>query len=92
MCFGGSRITAHKNLIQQPRCAGRNGIDLRGALNNLLVSAQRAGAVRADVNHDDVKALMTSCLSRASAQDDPGACDRMVAIATAGLRAPSAAD
>jgi AcrR family transcriptional regulator len=69
-----------------------DGIDLKGALNNLLVSAQRAGAVRADVNHDDVKALMTSCLSRAaSAQDDPGACDRMVAIATAGLRAPSAA-
>ena len=66
-----------------------DGIDLKGALNNLLVSAQRAGAVRADVNHDDVKALMTSCLSRASAQDDPGACERMVAIATAGLRTPS---
>ena len=60
-------------------------IDLRGALNVLLARAQDAGAVRPDVNHDDVKALMTSCLSRASA---PGACDRMVAIAVQGLRSP----
>jgi hypothetical protein len=38
----------------------RDGIDLKGALDGLLVRAQRAGAVRADVNGDDVKALMTS--------------------------------
>jgi AcrR family transcriptional regulator len=65
-----------------------DGIDLKGALNALLARAQRAGAVRPDVNHDDVKALMTSCLSRVSAPDDPGACDRMVAIAIQGLRNP----
>lgn len=64
----------------------RDGIDLRGALNDLLVRAQRAGAVRADVNHDDVKALMTSCLSRTPTPADPAARDRMIEIATAGLR------
>ena len=64
----------------------RDGIDLRGALDDLLVRAQRAGAVRADVNHDDVKALMTSCLSRTPTPADPAARDRMIEIATAGLR------
>lgn len=68
-------------------CLG-NGIDLKGALNDLLVSAQRAGAVRADVNGDDVKALMTSCLSRIPTQEDPAARDRMIEIATQGLRNP----
>jgi AcrR family transcriptional regulator len=62
------------------------GVDLTGALNTLLTRAQRAGAVRADVNFDDVKALLTSCLSRIPTPADPGARDRMVAIATAGLR------
>jgi AcrR family transcriptional regulator len=62
------------------------GVDLTGALNALLTRAQRAGAVRADVNFDDVKALMTGCLSRVPTPTDPGARDRMVAIATAGLR------
>jgi AcrR family transcriptional regulator len=66
----------------------RDGIDLKGALDGLLVRAQRAGAVRADVNGDDVKALMTSCLSRTPTQADPAARDRMIAIATQGLRNP----
>jgi AcrR family transcriptional regulator len=63
-----------------------NGIDLKGALNHLLVRAQQAGAVRPDVNQDDVKALMTSCLARTPTHDDPSARDRMIEIATAGLR------
>jgi Transcriptional regulator SbtR-like, C-terminal domain len=62
------------------------GLDLIGALDTLLARAQRAGAVRADVNFDDVKALMTGCLTRTPTPEDPGARDRMVAIATAGLR------
>lgn len=66
-------------------CLG-DGIDLRGALSDLLAAAQRAGAVRADVTHDDVKALMTSCLSRTPTAADPGARDRMIEITTAGLR------
>ena len=64
------------------------GFDLKGSLSELLVRAQRAGAVRPDVNHDDVKALMTSCLSRTPTQADPAARDRMIAIATQGLRNP----
>lgn len=66
-------------------CLG-NGIDLKGALNDLLVRAQQAGAVRPDVNQDDVKALMTSCLSRPPTNEDPAARDRMIEIATAGLK------
>jgi AcrR family transcriptional regulator len=70
----------------------RDGIDLKGALNGLLAGAQRAGAVRPDVNADDVKALMTSCLSRTPTSADPAARDRMVEIATAGLRRTSLPD
>jgi AcrR family transcriptional regulator len=66
----------------------RNGFDLKGALNDLLARAQRADAVRPDVNGDDVKALMTSCLYRTPTQADPAARDRMIAIATQGLRNP----
>ena len=66
----------------------REGCDLKGALNDLLARAQRVGAVRADVNGDDVKALMNSCLFRTPTQDDPAARDRMIAIATQGLRNP----
>jgi AcrR family transcriptional regulator len=64
----------------------REGCDLKGALNDLLARAQRAGAVRADVNGDDVKALMNSCLFRTPTQDDPAARMRMIAIATQGLK------
>jgi hypothetical protein len=69
-------------------CLG-DGIDLKGALNDLLAGAKRAGAVRPDVNADDVKALMTSCLSRTPTPADPAARDRMMEIATAGLRRTS---
>ena len=49
---------------------------------------RRRGAVLPDVNADDVKALMTSCLTRTPTQADPKARDRMVAIATRGIRTP----
>ena len=64
----------------------RDGLDMMGALRALLTRAQQAGAVRPDVTTDDVKALMTSVLTRPPTPEDPGARDRMVAIATAGLR------
>jgi len=66
-------------------CA-REGLDMMGGLRALLTRAQQAGAVRPDVTTDDVKALMTSVLTRAPTPEDPGARDRMIAIATAGLR------
>lgn len=63
--------------------ADRSGHDVGGALRSLLEGAQRAGAVRADV--DDVKALITGCPARGR---DAVARDRMLAVAEAGLRAP----
>jgi AcrR family transcriptional regulator len=58
--------------------------DVLAALRDLLERAQRAGAVRADVDVQDVKALVTGCLARGR---DEAARDRMLAIAAAGLRA-----
>jgi AcrR family transcriptional regulator len=67
----------------------RDAIDLMGALTNLLTRAQRAGVVRPDATYDDVKALVTGCLARTPTAADPTARERMIAIATAGLRNPA---
>jgi AcrR family transcriptional regulator len=64
----------------------RGGLDVMGALNDLLVRAQRAGAVRADVDAMDVKALITGCLARAPRTADLATRDRMISIARQGLR------
>lgn len=62
------------------------GIDLMGAISDLLVRAQQAGAVRADADAADVKALLVACLARTPPGTDPAARDRMAAIAAQGLR------
>jgi AcrR family transcriptional regulator len=67
--------------------ARRGGLDVMGALNDLLARAQRAGAVRADVDAMDVKALITGCLARSPMTADLAARDRMISIARQGLRA-----
>jgi len=64
--------------------AKREGIDVIGALSDLLARAQRAGAVRGDADTADVKALITGCLAR-TPQENPAALDRMISIATQGL-------
>jgi hypothetical protein len=64
----------------------RGGSDVLGALNDLLVRAQQAGAVRADVDAMDVKALISGCLARAPRTTDFAARDRMISIARQGLR------
>jgi AcrR family transcriptional regulator len=64
----------------------RGGSDVLGALNDLLVRAQRAGAVRADVDAMDVKALISGCLARAPRTTDSAARDRMISIARQGLQ------
>lgn len=62
--------------------------DVLAALRELLASAQRAGAVRADVDAADVKALMAGCLARERGGGaDAAARDRMIAIVCEGLRA-----
>lgn len=65
------------------------GYDLTAGLRGLLERAQAAGAVRADIDYADVKALMTGCLARAEgrADSDLAALDRVTAIVCAGLRA-----
>jgi AcrR family transcriptional regulator len=54
--------------------------NVMGRMSDLLVRAQQAGAVRSDVDIDDVKALVTGCLAR-----DPSARERMISITRAGL-------
>ncbi len=66
--------------------ARRDGVDPMTALARLLDRAQRAGAVRPDVDVADVKALIGGCLTRAG---DPAALDRMVAVARQGLQPPA---
>jgi hypothetical protein len=57
--------------------------DVAEAMAHLLARAQRAGAVRPDIEADDVIALVAGCLAR---QPDPGARDRLTAVVSAGLR------
>jgi AcrR family transcriptional regulator len=64
--------------------AGAGGKDdVMGALRELLAGAQRAGAVRPDVEAADVKALMVGCLA---CERDAAARNRLVGIVRAGLR------
>ncbi|WP_052810019.1 TetR/AcrR family transcriptional regulator [Streptomonospora alba] len=65
--------------------------DIVGALSRLLVHAQRAGAVRADLQAADVMALLLGCLSRSAGPGDDAsaATRRLVTVACAGMR-PSA--
>lgn len=67
--------------------ASRSQHDVMGALRRLLDAAQRSGAVRADIDTADVKAVVAGCLSREREQPDEAARQRMIAIARAGLRA-----
>jgi AcrR family transcriptional regulator len=64
----------------------RTGLDMMGALDELLAHAQRAGAVRGDIDVADVKALITGCLARTPAAADPAARDRIISIIRQGLR------
>ena len=61
--------------------------EFQAALSELRSRAQRAGAVRSDVDDDDVVALLTGCVAMVAMQ---GSADRMVALACDALR-PAAA-
>ena len=56
--------------------------NVMGHMKQLLVRAQGAGAIRRDVEVEDIKALVAGALAR-----DPRARERMVSIVRAGLRA-----
>lgn len=66
--------------------AAEGGLDIKGALGGLLARAQRAGAVRGDVEEADVKALITGCLARLAGTSDPVAQDRMISVVRRGLQ------
>jgi AcrR family transcriptional regulator len=61
--------------------------DFGAAMHDLLVSAQRAGVVRKDLDTADVKAVIEGCLARERGAVDAAARERMLAIASQGLRA-----
>jgi AcrR family transcriptional regulator len=63
----------------------RAGYDVTGRLRDLLARAQRAGAVRPEIDDADVKALLAGCLGR---DGDGAALDRVVAVVCDGLRPP----
>lgn len=67
--------------------AADSAYDVMGAWRRLLERAQQAGAVRADTNLADVKALLAGCLGRERDAPDPAARARMLAIVRAGLGA-----
>jgi AcrR family transcriptional regulator len=71
--------------VESAAAAADSDQDLIGAIRGLLVRAQQAGAVRPDVQAADVKALLVGCHARSG---DPATLDRMIAIATTGLRPP----
>lgn len=60
-------------------------LDVMGALRDLLSRAQEAGAVRTDLEVDDVKALMIACC-RGPQAADAHARRRMIAVISQGLR------
>lgn len=62
----------------------RAGLDVNGTLETLLKAAQQAGAVRADADPDDVKALLSCCLTQY--HEGAEARERIIRIAGDGLR------
>lgn len=69
--------------------ASDTGHDAMDVLRDMLARAQKAGAVRGDVDVADVKALIVGCLAREH-HADPTARNRMITIACRGLRADHA--
>ncbi len=66
--------------------AARSEHDIMGALHQLLTAAQQTGSIRTDVDTADVRALIAGCLARERDQADQTARQRMITIASDGLR------
>jgi AcrR family transcriptional regulator len=67
--------------------AARADRDVMAALGGLLAAAQRAGAVRADVDAADVKALIVGCLARVDPDAGVTVPEHALAVVCDGLRA-----
>ncbi|WP_119728120.1 TetR/AcrR family transcriptional regulator [Thermomonospora amylolytica] len=72
------------------RLGGCAESDFDEALDVLLRRAQRAGAVRPDVDLADVRAAMTGCLAMERQRRAAGSPGRMVALVADALRPPAA--
>ncbi|WP_284746783.1 hypothetical protein [Amycolatopsis sp. RTGN1] len=70
--------------VASPSTAGH---DLGQVLAELLAAAQRAGAVRPDVDAADVKAFLVGCAARERDDIDAAARGRMLSVIHDGLRA-----
>jgi len=62
--------------------------DLRAAIQSLLAPAQRAGAVRCDVDAADIQALVVGCLAMRRSAGERGP-DRLMEVVRTGLGASS---
>jgi len=58
-------------------------------LGDLLARAQRAGAVRSDIDVHEMKTLLVGCQAMQQYSDDAAATDRVLAIVVDGLKARS---
>ncbi|MGY1895678.1 TetR/AcrR family transcriptional regulator [Nocardia gipuzkoensis] len=63
------------------------GVRFHRAVDALLVAAQREGAVRADIELDDVLAIFTGCVAIQQLRKSQGSVDRSAAIVLDALRA-----
>jgi AcrR family transcriptional regulator len=55
-------------------------------VDELLAGAQRAGAVRPDLDRDDVRALMVGCIRAVDQVTDPAKVDHLIQVITDGMR------
>ncbi|MFB9839160.1 TetR/AcrR family transcriptional regulator [Actinoallomurus acaciae] len=55
-------------------------------VDELLAGAQRAGAVRADLDRDDVRALMVGCIRAVDQVTDPEKADHLIEVMADGMR------
>ncbi|HEY7017433.1 MAG TPA: TetR/AcrR family transcriptional regulator [Gaiellaceae bacterium] len=78
------------------RCSGAREVadakaELNGLVEQLIERAQQAGALRLDVDADDVSALVGSAIRGASGSGEPEVWRRYVEVVLDGLRPPAGA-
>ncbi|GAA2159578.1 MULTISPECIES: SbtR family transcriptional regulator [Glycomyces] len=75
-------LAAREDWVEPAKASGQCVVDT--PLSALLVRAQRAGVVRADLDTRDVRALLTAC---AAIAEDPARVQRLLGVMWDGIRA-----
>jgi AcrR family transcriptional regulator len=70
----------------------RRSAELQQAVSDLLTAAQRAGAVRPDIDADDLHALTLGAITASHRHTDPARTRRVIAVLCDGLRAQPTAE